>query len=118
MSPTKVSYPALLGNAEGFAGLTLQTVQPDPLVITDLDLVARKVPKDRARQLLREAGGIDVGNRVMCGRDKFLAFLDAKGKTLAPAPKAPKKATPTARMTAVEIAEAAGITFVKGGASK
>lgn len=113
MSQSKVSHAALVGNAEGFAGLTLQTVQPDPLVVTDLDLVARKVPKDRARQLLRDAGGIDVGNRVMCGRDKFLAYLDAKGKTLAPEPKSPKKTPPARKMTPDEIAEAAGLKVIK-----
>lgn len=121
MSQTKVSYPALLGNTED---------EGVKVIVNRTDAAPTRAT---SKQI---AAGLGMG------RDPVEAFLDAwlvpfviiarqrvylvadvedairrAGKIPPPVGKS-KKTAPTPKMTALEIAAAAGISFVKGGASK
>lgn len=111
MIPKNLPSLPLIGNT----GLTVNQITRKE-VMSDLDLIAADIEKTTAKKTIREAGGVRIGHRWVIGTDKFLAYLDAKGKTLAPAPKTTKKTAPVRKMTPDEIAEAAGLSVVKGGA--
>jgi hypothetical protein len=96
------------------ATINLITPAPKPAFSSDLDLVSAGLSKDLARKVCRDAGGRDVGRRVIVPTDKLEAFLSAEPieeKQRRTAKTAPKKGATTA-----DIAAANGLRLVDRGA--
>lgn len=109
MSQSKVSQAALMGNP----GVHVTYVTTKPL-LSELDLIAEGVSKTTAKQTIQAAGGAPVGNRWFITVEKFREYLDRQSKAATPASKAAKK-PPAPKMTAREVAEAAGLRVVGSG---